>query len=122
MKILANINYQAADIRDREKLDQIREKLNEIDLVKTASDLDIGLPTAKDIVAALKQPGRDPRDSMPAPIFRKDILKIEDIEPGMIFKGKVRNIVDFGAFVDIGLKQDGLLHICLLYTSPSPRD
>ena len=110
-KILANINYQAADIRDREKLDQIREKLNEIDLVKTASDLDIGLPTAKDIVAALKQPGRDPRDSMPAPIFRKDILKIEDIEPGMIFKGKVRNIVDFGAFVDIGLKQDGLLHI-----------
>ncbi|TDP88832.1 uncharacterized protein C7957_13020 [Halanaerobium saccharolyticum] len=111
VKILANINYQAADIRDREKLDQIREKLNEIDLVKTASDLDIGLPTAKDIVAALKQPGRDPRDSMPAPIFRKDILKIEDIEPGMIFKGKVRNIVDFGAFVDIGLKQDGLLHI-----------
>ncbi|PUU93887.1 Tex family protein [Halanaerobium sp.] len=110
-KILANINYQAADIRDREKLDQIREKLNEIDLVKTASDLEIGLPTAKDIVAALKQPGRDPRDSMPAPIFRKDILKIEDIEPGMIFKGKVRNIVDFGAFVDIGLKQDGLLHI-----------
>lgn len=110
-KILADIDYKAADIRDREKLDQIREKLNEIDLVKTASDLEIGLPTAKDIVAALKQPGRDPRDSMPAPIFRKDILKIEDIEPGMIFKGKVRNIVDFGAFVDIGLKQDGLLHI-----------
>ena len=110
-KILANINYQAADIRDREKLGQIRGKLNEIDLVKTASELNIGLPTAKDIVAALKQPGRDPRDSMPSPIFRKDILKIEDIEPGMIFKGKVRNIVDFGAFVDIGVKQDGLIHI-----------
>jgi uncharacterized protein len=110
-KILANINYQVADIREREKLDMIREKLNEIDLVKIASDLEIGLPTAKDIVSALKQPGRDPRDSMPAPIFRKDILKIEDIEPGMVFNGKVRNIVDFGAFVDIGLKQDGLLHI-----------
>ncbi|MEC9489418.1 MAG: Tex family protein [Halanaerobiales bacterium] len=110
-KILENINYLAADIRDKAKLEQIREKLNEIDLVKTAADLEIGLPTAKDIVAALKQPGRDPRDSMPAPIFRKDILKIEDIEPGMIFKGKVRNVVDFGAFVDIGLKQDGLLHI-----------
>ncbi|MFP4372590.1 MAG: Tex family protein [Halanaerobium sp.] len=110
-KILENIDYLAADIRDKEKLEQLREKLREIDLVKTASDLEIGLPTAKDIVAALKQPGRDPRDSMPAPIFRKDILKIEDIEPGMIFKGKVRNIVDFGAFVDIGLKQDGLLHI-----------
>ncbi|TDO77649.1 uncharacterized protein DFR79_13326 [Halanaerobium saccharolyticum] len=110
-KILENIDYLAADIRDKAKLDQIREKLNEIDLVKTAADLEIGLPTAKDIVASLKQPGRDPRDSMPAPIFRKDILKIEDIEPGMVFMGKVRNIVDFGAFVDIGLKQDGLLHI-----------
>lgn len=110
-KILENIDYLAADIRDKEKLEQLREKLKEIDLVKTASDLEIGLPTAKDIVAALKQPGRDPRDSMPAPIFRKDILKIEDIEPGMVFNGKVRNVVDFGAFVDIGLKQDGLLHI-----------
>lgn len=110
-KILENIDYQPADIRNKEKLQQIRENLNEIDLIKTASDLEIGLPTAKDIVAALKQPGRDPRDSMPAPIFRKDILKLEDIESGMIFKGKVRNIVDFGAFVDIGLKQDGLLHI-----------
>jgi len=110
-KILENINYMAADIRDKEKLKQVREKLNNIDLVKTAADLEIGLPTAKDIVASLKQPGRDPRDSMPAPIFRKDILKIEDIKSGMIFKGKVRNIVDFGAFVDIGLKQDGLLHI-----------
>jgi len=110
-KILENIDYMAADIRDKEKLKQLREKLNEIDLVKTAADLEIGLPTAKDIIASLKQPGRDPRDSMPAPIFRKDILKIEDIKSGMIFKGKVRNIVDFGAFVDIGLKQDGLLHI-----------
>ncbi|MFW5979246.1 MAG: Tex family protein [Halanaerobium sp.] len=110
-KILKNINYKASDIRDKEKLEQIRENLNQIDLIKTAAELEIGLPTAKDILAALKQPGRDPRDSMPAPIFRKDILKIEDIEPGMIFKGKVRNVVDFGAFIDIGLKQDGLLHI-----------
>lgn len=110
-KVLENINYLASDIRDKKKLKKIREKLNEIDLVKTASDLEIGLPTAKDIILSLKQPGRDPRDSMPAPIFRKDILKIEDIKAGMIFKAKVRNVVDFGAFVDIGLKQDGLLHI-----------
>ncbi len=110
-KILENVDYLTADIRNKEKLKQLREKLNEIDLVKTAADLEIGLPTARDIVASLKQPGRDPRDSMPSPIFRKDILKIEDIKSGMIFKGKVRNIVDFGAFVDIGLKQDGLLHI-----------
>lgn len=110
-KILDNSGYLAADIRDKEKLKQLREKLNKLDLVKTAAELEIGLPTAKDIVLSLKQPGRDPRDSMPAPIFRKDILKIEDIKSGMVFKGKVRNIVDFGAFVDIGLKQDGLLHI-----------
>jgi uncharacterized protein len=110
-KILENIDYQPADIRNKEKLKMIRDHLNEIDLVKTAADLEIGLPTAKDIVAALKQPGRDPRDSMPAPIFRKDILKLEDIKAGMIFRGKVRNVVDFGAFIDIGLKQDGLLHI-----------
>ncbi|MFN2340698.1 MAG: Tex family protein [Halanaerobium sp.] len=110
-KILENIGYLAADIRDKVKLKEIRENLNEVDLRKIAADLEIGLPTAKDIIASLKQPGRDPRDSMPAPIFRKDILKIEDIESGMIFRGKVRNVVDFGAFVDIGLKQDGLLHI-----------
>ncbi len=110
-KILKKINYKSEDIREKVKLESIREALNDLELLKTADELEIGIPTAKDIVAALKQPGRDPRESMPSPIFRKDILKIEDIEPGMIFKGKVRNIVDFGAFVDIGLKQDGLLHI-----------
>ena len=110
-KILKKINYKSEDIREKDKLESIREALNDLELLKTAEELEIGIPTAKDIVAALKQPGRDPRESMPSPIFRKDILKIEDIEPGMIFKGKVRNVVDFGAFVDIGLKQDGLLHI-----------
>jgi uncharacterized protein len=110
-RILNKINYKADSIRDKDTVETLREKLEQIDLIEIAGQLGIGLPTAKDIAAALKQPGRDPRDSMPAPIFRKDIMKIEDIESGMIFKGKVRNIVDFGAFVDIGLKQDGLLHI-----------
>jgi uncharacterized protein len=110
-KILNNIDYKPEDIRNKTTVEVIREKLDQINLILTADQLEIGLPTAKDIIVALKQPGRDPRESMPSPIFRKDILKIEDIEPGMIFKGKVRNIVDFGAFVDIGLKQDGLLHI-----------
>lgn len=110
-KILENINYSTADIRNKAKLEQIRGKLNDLDLVNTAAELKIGLPTVKDIIIALKEPGRDPRDSMPSPIFRKDVLKIEDINSGMIFMGKVRNIVDFGAFIDIGLKQDGLLHI-----------
>lgn len=110
-KILDKINYKLEDIRDKDKLEDIREKLNSISYHDAADDLEIGLPTVRDIFKALEQPGRDPRESMPGPIFRKDILKIEDIKEGMIFMGKVRNVVDFGAFVDIGLKQDGLLHI-----------
>ncbi|SFL81716.1 Tex family protein [Halanaerobium salsuginis] len=110
-KILASIGYQPADLQDDFKLADIKDKLAQLDLFSTAAELELGKPTIKDIIQALQQPGRDPRESMPAPIFRKDILKIDDIEPGMIFRGKVRNIVDFGAFIDIGLKQDGLLHI-----------
>lgn len=109
--ILKEINFKMADIRDKNKVEELRKKLTEINLTTIVSKLEIGIPTARDIIKSLKQPGRDPRASMPAPIFRKDILKIEDIKPGLIFKGKVRNIVDFGAFIDIGLKQDGLLHI-----------
>ena len=76
-----------------------------------AMELNVGAPTLKDIVEELKKPGRDPREEMPKPIFRKDILKIEDLKPNMILVGTVRNVVDFGAFVDIGVKQDGLVHI-----------
>ncbi len=110
-KILNKINFELEDIRKTDKLEDIREKLKSIEHHDTADELEIGLPTVKDIFKALEQPGRDPRESMPGPIFRKDILKIEDIKEGMVFMGKVRNVVDFGAFVDIGLKQDGLLHI-----------
>jgi uncharacterized protein len=110
-KILNKINFELEDIRKTDKLEDIREKLKSIAHHDTADELEIGLPTVKDIFKALEQPGRDPRESMPGPIFRKDILKIDDIKEGMIFMGKVRNVVDFGAFVDIGLKQDGLLHI-----------
>lgn len=110
-KILNKINYKPSDIRDNQILVEIRDKIKALDLIETAENLEIGVPTTKDIIKALQQPGRDPRESMPGPVFRKDILKLEDIEAGMVFTGKVRNIVDFGAFVDIGLKQDGLLHI-----------
>ena len=110
-KILNKINYKPSDIRDNQILVEIRDKIKALDLLETAENLEIGVPTTKDIIKALQQPGRDPRESMPGPVFRKDILKLEDIEAGMVFTGKVRNIVDFGAFVDIGLKQDGLLHI-----------
>ena len=71
----------------------------------------MGVPTLRDIIEALQKPGRDPRDELPPPLLRRDVLKMEDLEPGMVLKGTVRNVVDFGAFVDIGVKQDGLVHI-----------
>lgn len=78
---------------------------------KIASDIGIGEPTLLDILENLKKPGRDPREEMPKPILRSDVLKMEDLQEGMKLKGTIRNVVDFGAFVDIGVKQDGLLHI-----------
>ncbi|MFA9422329.1 MAG: S1 RNA-binding domain-containing protein, partial [Sedimentibacter sp.] len=82
------------------------------DRVKVLADeLKIGLPTLTDIIEELKKPGRDPRDEMPNVIFRSDVVKIEDMEIGMKLTGTVRNVVDFGAFVDIGVKQDGLVHL-----------
>jgi uncharacterized protein len=78
---------------------------------KVADEIGVGEPTLNDILDNLKKPGRDPREEMPKPILRSDVLKMEDLEPGMKLKGTVRNVVDFGAFVDIGVKQDGLLHI-----------
>ena len=78
---------------------------------KIANELNVGVPTLEDIVENIVKPGRDPREDMPKPILRSDVLKIEDLEIGMTLKGTVRNVVDFGAFVDIGVKQDGLLHI-----------
>ncbi|MGM0603459.1 MAG: Tex family protein [Bacillota bacterium] len=110
-RILNTLNFTKEDLLNKEKLEILREKLNGLNIGDTAETLDIGLPTAEDIVKSLQQPGRDPRIGMPGPVFRKDILKLEDIKEGMIFTGKVRNIVDFGAFIDIGLKNDGLLHI-----------
>ncbi|WP_328699996.1 Tex family protein [Chengkuizengella marina] len=76
-----------------------------------AIKLDVGIPTMKDIFESLQKPGRDPREDLPAPILRTDVLKLEDIKPGMGLKGTVRNVIDFGAFVDIGIKNDGLVHI-----------
>ena len=74
-------------------------------------EIGIGIPTLEDILENLKKPGRDPREEMPKPILRRDVLKIEDLQIGMRLKGTVRNVIDFGAFVDIGVKQDALLHI-----------
>jgi uncharacterized protein len=76
-----------------------------------AKKVGVGLPTLQDILENLEKPGLDPRDALPAPILRHDVLKMEDLQPGMLLQGTVRNVVDFGAFVDIGVKQDGLVHI-----------
>jgi uncharacterized protein len=75
-----------------------------------AAELGTGMPTLKDILEQLVRPGRDPREDLPAPILRSDVLKMEDLVTGMQLKGTIRNVVDFGAFVDIGVKHDGLLH------------
>jgi uncharacterized protein len=81
------------------------------DLDQVARALEVGLPTLRDILEALLKPGRDPRDELPPPILRSDVLKMEDLREGMVLQGTVRNVVPFGAFVDVGVKQDGLVHI-----------
>jgi uncharacterized protein len=88
--------------------------LEKVDLEKLSKEIGVGIWTLKDIVQELRKPGRDPRDEMPKPIFRRDVLKIEDLKPNMVLTGTVRNVVDFGVFVDIGVKQDGLIHISQL--------
>ena len=85
--------------------------LDETELAALAAELGAGLPTLRDIHAALLRPGRDPREDLPGPVFRRDVLKMEDLVSDMILPGVVRNVVDFGAFIDIGVKQDGLAHI-----------
>ena len=80
-------------------------------LKQTAGELDIGELTLRDIISEMIRPGRDPREDMPKPVLRNDVLEMKDLRPGMILKGTVRNVIDFGAFVDIGVHQDGLVHI-----------
>ncbi|MBB3908907.1 Tex family protein [Anoxybacillus rupiensis] len=109
-KLLQGIGFTADDIGS----DALRRALQSIPIKETAETLGIGELTLKDIVDALIRPERDPRDELPKPLLRKDILKMEDLQKGMELEGTVRNVVDFGAFVDIGVKQDGLVHISKL--------
>lgn len=94
--------------------DELKAKLGEVRAEAVAERLGVGAPTLRDIVDSLQRPGRDPRDELPPPIFHTDVLAIEDLKPGMELQGTVRNVVDFGAFVDIGIKNDGLVHISQL--------
>jgi uncharacterized protein len=91
--------------------DKLREKLADLDIAEIAAELGIGDLTLRDIVQALNQPGRDPRDDFDQPLLKQDVLAMEDLKEGMELQGTVRNVVDFGVFVDIGVKQDGLVHI-----------
>ena len=109
--LLQTIGYKVEDLKDKEKIAEFRKKLSCLNLEKTSKELNIGEMTLKDIIEELSKPGRDPREDMPKPILRQDVLKFEDLKEGMILTGTVRNVIDFGAFVDIGVKHDGLVHI-----------
>ena len=108
--LLTLCGYTLADVRDG-KIGMLPQKLKLFGEEKAAAQLGIGLPTLQDIVRELTRPGRDVRDDLPAPVLRTDVLDIKDLKPGMTLTGTVRNVVDFGVFVDIGVHQDGLVHI-----------
>ena len=110
-KLLTNLGYSVENLKEKSKLEEIKNSLSKIDVSKTADELQVGVLTLKDIVEELSKPGRDPRESMPKPILRSDVLKFDDLQEGMELTGTVRNVIDFGAFVDIGVKHDGLVHI-----------
>ena len=110
-ELLKTLGYGTEDLKDKDKLIELRKKLGSINLNETAKALNVGEMTLKDIIDELSKPGRDPREDMPKPILRQDVLKFEDLREGMILTGTVRNVIDFGAFVDIGVKHDGLVHI-----------
>lgn len=112
-KLLNSLSLSPLDLGT----DHLKESLQKIDLKETAKQLNIGEYTLKDICDALMRPERDPRDEVPKPLLKKDVLQLEDLKEGMELQGTVRNVVDFGAFVDIGVKQDGLVHISKLSKS-----
>ena len=108
--LLEKLGYQLSDIKAG-KLPDLNVRMEEIGVKKLAEELNVGEPTLKDIARELQKPGRDPRDDLPKPVLRTDVLAMEDLAPGMELMGTVRNVIDFGAFVDIGVHQDGLVHI-----------
>jgi uncharacterized protein len=110
-KILAELSYGPDVVNDKSRTEEFHARLKALAPVELAARLGAGVPTVTDILEALARPGLDPREELPPPIFKKGVLKIEDLQPGMELKGTVLNVVDFGAFVDIGLKDSGLVHI-----------
>ena len=107
--LLEKLDYRLQDVRGG--VPDIGERASQYGLERLAEETGMGLPTLRDVLAELRKPGRDPRDELPAPVLRTDVLDIRDLKPGMELTGTVRNVIDFGAFVDIGVHQDGLVHI-----------
>ena len=110
MKILELLGYNLEDVKNQ-SLDDIDNRVKKYSIVKLSQDADLGVATLKDIIGEIKKPGRDIRESSPKPVLRKDVLSLEDLTEDMELTGTVRNVVDFGAFVDVGIKNDGLVHI-----------
>ena len=108
--LIESLGYDIKNINNKD-MQSLKVKLESVKLDEISKKLDVGIHTIEDIVNELKKPGRDPREEMPKPILKSDVLKIEDLKEGMILTGTVRNVIDFGAFVDIGIKGDGLVHI-----------
>ena len=110
-KLLTDLGYSVDSLTDKNELEKLKVDLSKVDIEKTSNKLGIGSLTLKDIIEEISKPGRDPREELPKPILRSDVLKFDDLQDGMELTGTVRNVIDFGAFVDIGVKHDGLVHI-----------
>ena len=116
--ILEKMGFALKDLNGKEQLKLIQTKAAQADAARLAAELAAGEPTVRDILSALAKPGRDPREDLPAPMTRKNVVKLSDIKPGTVLKGTVHNVIDFGVFVDIGIKVNGLIHRSELSTKP----
>ncbi|MBR4173392.1 MAG: S1 RNA-binding domain-containing protein, partial [Clostridia bacterium] len=108
--LLEKLGFTQTDVADG-NIKDLKERLSRMDITKLAEELGVGVPTLRDIVDGLLKRGRDPREDLPQPILLSSVMSIDELKPGMIMTGTVRNVIDFGAFVDIGVHQDGLVHI-----------
>ncbi|MEN6407378.1 MAG: Tex-like N-terminal domain-containing protein [Thermoguttaceae bacterium] len=113
-RVLERLHGAAADLREKETAAALAERIAQVDRETLAKELDVGTLTLSDILAQLARPGRDPREDLPAPVFKRGVIKLEDLSPGMELTGTVLNVVDFGCFVDIGMHDSGLVHVSRL--------
>lgn len=109
-KLLSLLGYKLEDVQNK-KLGDLNKEVEKRGIGDVASEISVGIPTLRDIIKELLKPGRDPRDELPKPVLLTDVMDLEDLKPGMVLTGTVRNVADFGAFVDVGVHQDGLVHI-----------